>query len=47
MKWAKNAKNAEKSAFLSGMGLNKGFLVIGFQFLVISFRGRPINKEKS
>ena len=27
MKWAKKAKNSEKSAFLSGMGINKGFLV--------------------
>ena len=47
MKWAIKAKISEKWAFLSGMSLNKRILVIGFQFLVISFRGRPINKEKS
>jgi hypothetical protein len=27
MKWAKKAKNSEKWVFLSGMGINKGFLV--------------------
>jgi len=28
MKWAKKTKNSEKWAFLSGMGINKGFLII-------------------
>ena len=33
--------------FLCRLDLNKRILVIGFQFLVISFRGRPMNREKS
>ena len=47
MKWAKKAKNAEKWAFLCRKRINKTFLVIGFQFLIICFRGKPINREKS
>ena len=29
------------------MSLNKRILVIGFQFLVISFQQRPMNREKN
>ena len=47
MKCAEKAKNSEKWAFLCRKRINKTFLVIGFQFLVISFRRRPINRERN
>ena len=46
MKWTKKAKNGKKWAFLSGMCINKGFLVIGFWLLVISYQGMPMNGER-
>ena len=37
MKWAKNGFEGKNERFLSGICLDKGFSVIGFQFLVLSF----------
>jgi len=47
MKWAKNAFKGKNERFLSGFCTNKRFLVIGFQFLVLSFQGRPINRKRN
>ena len=46
MKWAKKAKNGKNERFLSGLCANKAFLVISFEFLVLSFQERPMNMER-
>ena len=46
MKWAKNGFEGKNEHFLSGICLDKGFLVIGFQFLVLSFQERPMDRER-
>ena len=40
-------KKRQKMSVLCRKRINKTFLVIGFQFLIICFRGKPINREKS
>jgi len=47
MKWAKNGFEGKNERFLSGICLDKEFFVIGFQFLVLSFQERPMDRERN
>ena len=47
MKWAEKTKISEKWAFLSGMCLNKGFLVESRKLKSESYCGRPMDRERN